>query len=76
LRTTARKTLSAAQERVYERAARIPRSSVHTHSGGFVDEQQVVVFVKNLQRDEFGLGTKGPTWHNFHYHPFTATKLA
>ena len=35
-----------------------PRASVHHHARGFVDDNQVTVFVNNVKRDIFGDGSK------------------
>src|SRR6266404_1306331 len=64
LRSAARKILSAAQERVYERTTGVSRTSMHAHSGGLIDDEQVVVFIEDIQRDGFGFGAKGRTLHN------------
>jgi len=46
--------LAAAEKRVDERAARIPCSGVDGHAGRLVNDDEVVVFVEDLERDGFG----------------------
>lgn len=75
LRTAARKILSATQERVYQRAARIPRSSMHAHASWFVDDHQILVFVKDVQRNGFGLSAKRRALHDFDLDFFTAANF-
>lgn len=47
------------EECVYQRAVRIPCPGVDGHAGRFVDGDDVVVFVKDIERNEFGFGLKG-----------------
>ena len=47
------------KECVYQRAVRIPCPGVDGHAGRFVDGDDVVVFVKDIEGNEFGFGLKG-----------------
>ena len=49
-----RKRLAAAEERVDESAGNCSGASVNGHAGGFVDGDDVVVFVEDIERDGFG----------------------
>lgn len=51
---TWRERLAAPKKCVDECAAGVPRSGVNGHTGGFVDDDKVVVFVKNVERDGLG----------------------
>ena len=42
-----RKSLTAAEERVNERAGGISRASVDGHARGFVDDDDVVIFIQD-----------------------------
>src|SRR6266436_5679866 len=66
LQSATRKILSATQKRVYKRAPRIPCSRVHAHSGRFVDDQQVVIFVDDVLRNGFRFGVKWRTLEEFY----------
>jgi hypothetical protein len=56
---TLRERLTAAEQRVDESAAKISGSGVDDHSGGFVDGDDVIVFVEDVERDGFGFGEDG-----------------
>ena len=51
--------LAAAEERVDERAGVVSSSGVDDHAGGFVDGEDVVVFVESFEWDGFGFGADG-----------------
>jgi len=53
-----RERLSAAEERVDQRAMRIPCPGMDAHAGGFVDDEQVIVFVEDIERNGFGFRAK------------------
>ncbi len=53
-----RERLATAEKRVDERAARVPCSGVNGHASGFVDDDELVVLIKNIERDGFGFGFK------------------
>ena len=53
---TLRERLAAAEERVDERAFVVAGAGVDDHAGGFVDGEDVVVFVEGVERDGFGFG--------------------
>jgi len=52
--TALRERLAAAEKRVDERPGKIPRSGMDSHAGGLVDDDEVIVFVKHVERDGFG----------------------
>src|SRR2546425_411255 len=58
LRSPKRESLSASKQCVHERSAGIPGSSMDAHSGWFVDDEDIFVFVGDFQRDCFRFGTK------------------
>ena len=70
-----RERLAAAEERVDERAGDCARASVHDHAGGFVDGDDVVVFVEDLERNRFGFGTDGRAFGDFESDFFAAAKV-
>src|SRR6266404_2115794 len=75
LRTATRKILSPTQERVYQRAAGIPCAGMHAHAGGFVDDEQVVVFVEDVQWNGFGFGPQWQALPRFDDDLFAAAKF-
>jgi hypothetical protein len=48
--------LAAAEESVDERAFVVAGAGVNDHAGGFVNREDVVVFVESFEGDGFGLG--------------------
>ena len=54
-----RERLAAAEKRVDERAFVVAGAGVDDHAGGFVDGEDVVVFVEGFERDGFGFGRMG-----------------
>src|SRR5437667_3983484 len=59
LRSTAGEGVTASKQRVHERSAGIPCSSMDAHSGWFVDDEDIFVFVGDFQRDCLRFGA---TW--------------
>jgi len=57
-----RERLAASEKRVDERAARTPCSSVDGHSGGLIDDDEIVVLVENVERNGFGFGFERQAW--------------
>lgn len=51
-----RERLAAAKKRVDECAARVPCSGVDGHASGLVDDDEIVIFVKDFEWDGFGFG--------------------
>src|SRR5207245_3884808 len=58
LRSTAGEGVTASKQRIHERSAGIPCSSMDAHSGWFVDDEDIFVFVGDFQRDCFRFGAK------------------
>lgn len=46
------------EERVHQRSVRRAVRRVRHHPGGLVDDEQVAVFVHDVERDRFGLGVE------------------
>ncbi len=70
-----RKRLAAPEERVDERAGDYTGAGMHGHAGGFVDGDDVVVFVENLERNRFGFGADGRALDDFESDFFAAVKM-
>jgi hypothetical protein len=50
------KAISAMREkRIYQRAAAIPRSRVNNKPGGFIDYNQIIILVNDIEWDGFWL---------------------
>ena len=47
------------QQRVDQRAVRVAGGRMHHHALGFVDDDQIVILVDDIQRDVLGLGLDG-----------------
>ena len=45
------------------------------HAGGFVDDEQVVVFVEDIERNRFGFGAKRRALAGFDHDVFAAAKF-
>ena len=58
---TLRKGLAAAEQGVDEGPVGVPCPGVDGHAGGFVDGEEVVVFVENFEGDFFGFGLERGT---------------
>jgi len=70
-----RERLTAAEQRVDERAGNIARAGVYGHPGSFVDRDKIVVFVEDIERDGFCLGVRGGAFRDFDRNPFAPTQL-
>src|SRR5712675_172747 len=60
-----RQRLSAAKERVHQRAGGIAGACMHGHAGRLVDGQDVLVLVENVERNGFGFGAQRRAWPDF-----------
>jgi hypothetical protein len=50
------KAISAMREkRIYQRAAAVPGGGVNNKSGGFIDYNQIIIFVNDIEWDGFCL---------------------
>jgi len=67
--------LAAAEERVDECAGDRSGAGVNGHAGGFIDDDDVVVFVENVERDGFGLGDDGRALGRFESDFFCAANV-
>ena len=70
-----RKRLAAAEERVDERAGNCAGAGMDGHAGGFVDGDDVVVFVENIERNRFGFGADGRAFGDFESDFFATVKM-
>ena len=75
LRSAAGERLSTSEKRVYEGTSGIPCSGMNAHSRGFVDDEEVVIFIKNFQRDGLRFGAKRRALPRFEDDAFTAAKF-
>src|ERR1035438_9139696 len=57
-----RKTLAAAEERVDQRALRVPCPRMNGHARRLVDADDVFIFVENIERNGFRLGLERGAW--------------
>ena len=73
--TALRKRLAAAEKRVDERAARVPCSGVNGHTGGLVDDDEVVVFVEDVERDGFSFSFERCAWFRLNGDALAATEF-
>jgi hypothetical protein len=69
------KRLTATEERVDERAGDCASASVNGHASGFVDDDDVLVFVKDIERDGFGFGADGRAPGDFESDFFATAKM-
>ena len=70
-----RERLTAAEERVDERAGDCAGAGMDGHAGGFVDGDDVVVFVEDIERNGFGFGADGRALGDFETDFFAAVKM-
>src|SRR5256885_12153685 len=73
--TALRERLAAAEKRVDERAARVPCSGVDRHASGLVNNDEVVVFVEDVERDGFGFSFERCAWLRLNGDALAATEL-
>ncbi len=69
-----RERLAAAEQRVDQRAASVPGARMNRHARGFVDNDHVVVFVEDVERNGFGFGTHGRARLHFNSDALAATE--
>ena len=74
-RAAAGKGLAAAKQRVDQSALRIPCSGMNAHSSGFVDDEQIVVFVEDVERNGLGFGAQRRALTGFDGNAFVAPQL-
>ena len=66
IRSATGKRLTAAEQRIDQSAAGVPGAGMDAHACWFVDDQEVVVFVENIERDCFRFSPQRRAWRRFY----------
>ena len=73
--TTSGKFEPTPQKRVHQGARHVSRTGMHGHSRGFIDGNDVLVFVEHFERDGFRFRSHCGPLGNFYRDFFAATKM-